>query len=299
MPIRRRGWPGTTDHHGSRPLRAGRTARHYRRTGLLLAPSLALCLMAASPAACRQTRPISCPIPRLPQPIPAAHRRIRPLGMPLIRPHTPAPSAGRTAEDCGASAIPVVHHHAAPRPSATPIPNLVFEVEPAEARVPLRNDAIAYLQPSKKSPQVEHLQAGKLVHVTGATRYFLQLKLKEGSTAYVLADDALLTVPADKIFRLTADTPVLARPNKWAKQLAEVHQGHDVHVVGVALNYMRIQDEERAGRLYQDSRPRIATSRQRFRRWCAACVRAGQLLIRKSPARWRQKSNRPRAGRSR
>jgi hypothetical protein len=34
---------------------------------------------------------------------------------------------------------------------------------------------------------------------------------------------------------------VLARPNKWSKQLAEVHQNHDVHVVGVALDYMRIR----------------------------------------------------------
>jgi hypothetical protein len=69
----------------------------------------------------------------------------------------------------------------------------------------------------------------------------VQVKLKNGSVAYVLADDAYLTVPADKIFRLTSDTPVLERPNKWAKQLAIVHQGHDVHVVGVALSYMKIQ----------------------------------------------------------
>jgi uncharacterized protein YgiM (DUF1202 family) len=114
-------------------------------------------------------------------------------------------------------------------------------VEPASGRVPLRHDTIAYLQPSKESPQLAQLQAGKLIRVSGATRFFLQVKLNDGRTAYILSDDALLTVPADKIFRLTSDTPVLARPNKWAKELAEVHQGHDVHVIGVALNYMRIQ----------------------------------------------------------
>ena len=153
--------------------------------------------------------------------------------------NTPEPSAN--AGTATGTAAPIVHHHAVPRPNATPIPNLAFELEPASGRVPLRNDTIVYLQPSKDSPQIGQLRAGQLVRVTGATRFFLQLKLANGRTAYILSDDASLTVPADKIFRLTSDTPVLARPNKWAKQLAEVHQGHDVHVVGVALNYMRIQ----------------------------------------------------------
>jgi hypothetical protein len=167
-----------------------------------------------------------------------------PATPPPVR-HTTAPSAAAPSNQEGSEAAappaPVVHHHATPRPNATPIPNLVFEVEPAEARVVLHNDTTAYLQPSKMSPLVEQLQAGKSIHVTGATHYFLQAKLKNGSVVYVPADDAYLTVPADKIFRLTSDTPVLERPNKWAKQLAMVHQGHDVHVVGVALSYMKIQ----------------------------------------------------------
>jgi hypothetical protein len=151
-----------------------------------------------------------------------------------------APSASEEPENAAPPA-PVVHHHATPRPSATPIPNLVFEVEPCDARVLLRNDADAYLQPSKQSPIVEQLQAGKFVHATGMTHFFLQIKLKNSSVAYVLADNAYLTVAADKIFRLTADAGVLTQPNKWAKQVAIVHQGHDVHVIGVALSYMKIQ----------------------------------------------------------
>ena len=139
-----------------------------------------------------------------------------------------------------ASSAPIVHHQA-PRANATPIPNFVFDVEPADARVILRSDAAVYMQPSKMSPIVEQLQTGQPMHVTGSTHYFLQIKLKNGSVGYVLSDDAYLTVPADKIFRLTSTTPVLERPNKWAKQLATVHQGHDVHVVGVALDYMKIQ----------------------------------------------------------
>ncbi|HEX4209743.1 MAG TPA: hypothetical protein VHY56_05085, partial [Candidatus Binataceae bacterium] len=140
-----------------------------------------------------------------------------------------------------ASPAPIVHHHPSPRASSTPIPNLVYEVEPADSRLLLRADTTAYLQPSKMSPVVEQLQAGKFLHVTGATHYFVQAKLKNGSLAYVPSDDVYLTVPADKIFRLTSDTAVLDRPDKWAKQVAIVHQGHDVHVVGVALTYMKIQ----------------------------------------------------------
>jgi len=232
------GWPASV--HKRLPELCARPERFTRRDRWLIAPALALCVMAASSVyaadapdlmpdtAIAPAEPVSAPANAAPRH--ASHPA-----------HTPTPSAGTNAE-AGSSAVPPpAHHHAAPRSSPTPIPNLVFEVEPAEARVPLRNETVAYLQPSKDSPQVEHLQPGQLVHVTGSTRYFLQLKFKEGSTAYILADDALLTVPADKIFRLTSDTPVLARPNKWSKQLAEVHQGHDVHVVGVALNYMRIE----------------------------------------------------------
>jgi hypothetical protein len=155
-------------------------------------------------------------------------------------PRSTAPSNNEGTEAAAPTAA-IVHHHLVPRPSATPIPNLVFEVEPGDARVLIHNDTTAYLQPSRMSPVVEQLQAGKFIHVTGSTHYFLQAKLKNGSVVYVPADDAYLTVPADKIFRLTSDTPVLERPNKWAKQLAIVHQGHDVHVVGVALSYMKIQ----------------------------------------------------------
>jgi len=157
-----------------------------------------------------------------------------------VSPGNSAPSGGDETETA-APAPRVVHHHAIPRPNATPIPNLVFEVEPAEARLLLRRDTEAYLQPNKLSPTIAQLSGGNFVNATGVTRFFVRIKLKSGAVAYVLDDDLVLTVPADKIFRLTADTPVLAQPNKWAKPIAEVHQGHDVHVIGVALSYMKIQ----------------------------------------------------------
>ena len=40
---------------------------------------------------------------------------------------------------------------------------------------------------------------------------------------------------------LTHDASVLDKPNRWGKKVAEVHQSKNVHVVGIALNYMRIR----------------------------------------------------------
>ena len=67
------------------------------------------------------------------------------------------------------------------------------------------------------------------------------LKLKSGATAYVPMTAVELARPTDKIFRLTKDTPVLSAPNHSSKRLAEVHDGHEVHVVGTSMNYMKIR----------------------------------------------------------
>jgi hypothetical protein len=40
---------------------------------------------------------------------------------------------------------------------------------------------------------------------------------------------------------LTQDAAVLEAPNHWARKLAEVHRSHNVHVIGLALNYMQIR----------------------------------------------------------
>ena len=77
--------------------------------------------------------------------------------------------------------------------------------------------------------------------VTGSTHYFLRVKLKNGEEGYVLAEAVAVDTPADKIFMLTHDAPVLDAPNHWGKKLSEVHQGHAVHVVGIALSYMKIK----------------------------------------------------------
>ena len=116
-----------------------------------------------------------------------------------------------------------------------------FEVEPAHAVVKLNNDTAVLAQPDKGSRQIGQAQAGKFIDVTGSTHYFLQVKLKSGETGYIEPAAAELVKPTDKIFTLTSDSAVLEKPNKWSKKVSEVHKGHNVHVIGVALGYTKIR----------------------------------------------------------
>jgi hypothetical protein len=50
-----------------------------------------------------------------------------------------------------------------------------------------------------------------------------------------------LTRSQDKILRLSADAAVLSQPNRYGKKLSEVHQGHDVHGIGMSMNYVKIR----------------------------------------------------------
>jgi hypothetical protein len=115
------------------------------------------------------------------------------------------------------------------------------EIEPADARLKVIQDAPVYSSPSKSSKHLEQLTPGKFVTVTGAARSYLQVRLKSGQTGYIDPSAVELVKPVDKVFVLTHDAGVLDKPNRWGKKLAEVHQTHNVHVVGLALNYMRIR----------------------------------------------------------
>ncbi|MGO9605980.1 MAG: hypothetical protein ACLQAT_21750 [Candidatus Binataceae bacterium] len=118
---------------------------------------------------------------------------------------------------------------------------LKFEVEPAQARVKLLTDTPVLAEPSKSSKHIQTAQAGKMIYVTGSTHYFLQVGLKSGQTGYIEPSAVELVRPTDKIFALTSDAAVLDKPNRWGKKLSEVHKGHNVHIVGIALNYMKIK----------------------------------------------------------
>ena len=60
-------------------------------------------------------------------------------------------------------------------------------------------------------------------------------------SGYVQQKDAHMVKPTDKIFMLTKNAAVRADANKWSKKLSEVHRGHNVHVIGIALNYVKIR----------------------------------------------------------
>ena len=134
---------------------------------------------------------------------------------------------------------------AAPRhPAAHAAANagaLKFDLEPAQALVKITHETPVFVEPANTSKIWEKTQVGKFIDVTGSTHYFLQVKLKNGRVGYIDPAAVELVRPTDKIFTLTSDAAVLERPNKWSKKLSEVHKGHQVHVVGVALNYTRIR----------------------------------------------------------
>jgi hypothetical protein len=147
------------------------------------------------------------------------------------------PSSGVPPEPSeeGVTAVPAPRHHASSMSARAPA------IEPAAARLKVLEAAPVYSAPTKRARKIEQLTPEKFVEVTGSTHYYLQVKLKSGETGYIDPSAVELIKPADKVFVLTHDAGVLDKPNRWAKKLAEVHQGHNVHVIGISLNYMQIR----------------------------------------------------------
>ena len=139
------------------------------------------------------------------------------------------------------TSAPAARSKPAVRHRPTRVSTRESEVEPAKARLKLLEDTWVYSAPSKKSKQLEHVTKDKYVNVTGSTHNYLQVKLKDGQTGYLDPAAVSLVAPTDKVFVLTHATPVLDQPNQFGKKLAEVHKTHNVHVVGLALNYMKIR----------------------------------------------------------
>jgi hypothetical protein len=154
----------------------------------------------------------------------------------------PPASSGASTPIAAKSPAPAAAHHAASvSHHAKPASYSAPTVEPASAMLKLRKDSWAYARPTTSAPPVEQVHSGKFVKVTGTTRSYVQVKLKSGTTAYVPVSAVEMTRPADKVFQLTHDASVMSEPNRWGHKLAEVHRGHSVHVVGIALNYVKIK----------------------------------------------------------
>ena len=153
-------------------------------------------------------------------------------------PGTPSAPAGASLLYVPAPAAkPPVHHASRKSKNSVREP----EIEPAQARLKLLQSVPVYSAPAKSSKHIAQVSQDNFVIVTGSTHYYLQVKLKNGQTGYIDPSAVELVQPTDKVFVLTHDAGVLEKPNRWAKKLAEVHQGRNVHVVGLALNYMKIR----------------------------------------------------------
>jgi len=154
-------------------------------------------------------------------------------------PEPPSVPAPPRATSIGAPAPASAINAAAPAPRFHPISN--FEVEPAAAKLKVIKTAWIYASPTTTDRKIEHVEAGTEVAVTGATRHWLRLKLHDGRTGFIEQSAVVMVKPADKLFVLTHNTPVRADPTRWGAPIAEVHQGHNVQVIGVALNYLKIK----------------------------------------------------------
>jgi hypothetical protein len=162
----------------------------------------------------------------------------------------PAPEAAPPAEVApppeAAPAPAPVHHkkrvrHRRRRYHAKP-PEVETLVEPASARLKVKTvGAPIYARASKRSEQIGTLGADKYVQVTGSTKSYLQVQLKDGRTGYIEPSSVYMVTPYDKQFLLTADSAVFSAPNEFADKVAEVHRGKYIHVIGQALSYLKIR----------------------------------------------------------
>ncbi|HEY2106988.1 MAG TPA: SH3 domain-containing protein [Candidatus Binataceae bacterium] len=126
------------------------------------------------------------------------------------------------------------HHAKAPEVETT--------VEPANARLKVQSSgAPIYARGSRRSEQIGTLSADKYVQVTGSTKSYLQIQLKDGRVGYIEPSAVDLVKPYDKQFLLTADSPVFTAPNQFAQKVGEVHRGKYIHVIGQALSYVQIR----------------------------------------------------------
>ena len=158
-----------------------------------------------------------------------------------------APPEGAPAEvapppEAPPAPAPVHHRRTRKRRRHARTPEVETTVEPANARLKVKSSgAPIYARGSTRSEQIGTLNADMYVQVTGSTRSYLQIQLKDGRTGFIEPSSVDLVTPFDKEFRLTADSPVYSAPNQFAQKVAEVHRGKYIHVIGHALSYVQIR----------------------------------------------------------
>jgi hypothetical protein len=171
-----------------------------------------------------------------------------PEAAPPPSPETAPPSPPEGAPPATTAPAPA-HHHRKKRSRtrrhrrhAKAEPVIENSVEPATARLKVKTaGAPIYAKASNQTEQIGALSLDKYVQVTGSTKSYLQVQLKDGRVGYIEPASVDLVKPYDKQFLLTADSPVYSAPNQEGNKVAEVHRGRYVHVIGQALSYLRIR----------------------------------------------------------
>ncbi len=214
-----------------------RSSRLESRLARVIA-AIVVCSMVGIASVAVAQVPAAAPAPAAPAP--AAPVVAAPAPAPVAAPaEVPAPVATAAPAPIATTARPKS------KPKAKPKHHIVVEtsdeVEPAHALVKLKDDTWVYSRPNQSSHHVAQVHMDKFVNVTGSTHYYLRVQLKGGKVGYITPESVELTRPMDRTFFLTSDSPVYNRPNRWGRKVSEVHKGHAVHVVGVALEYMKIR----------------------------------------------------------
>jgi hypothetical protein len=189
----------------------------------LLSVFLVLIVLAPLPSLAQTSEPA---VPAAPSPEVAPPDTAPPAPSPI---HAPVHHKKRTVKK---------HHkgHKATEPAVE------TTVEPANARLKVTTaGAPIYERASRPSEQIGTLSNDKFVQVTGSTRSYLQVQLKDGRIGYIEPSAVAMVTPYDKQFLLTANSPVFSVPNQSGEKLSEVHRGKYIHVVGQALSYLKIR----------------------------------------------------------
>lgn len=185
--------------------------------------------------------------PALPTPLAAAPastpRLPEPISEPIASPATPNPAASPAAArapEAGVSA------KAAPSGSerAAPAGRRIYRplVEPADARLRLVRDAWARTEPDPRSRTVERVRKRMYVLVTGLTADYVRVSLlkRGGETAYVPNSAVALVRPADKRMTLITRATLREKPYRYSRHSGTLPAGTTVHIVGVAVNYLKV-----------------------------------------------------------
>jgi hypothetical protein len=113
--------------------------------------------------------------------------------------------------------------------------------ESTHAMLKLKKDLGADAHWATANLTLERVRTGKSIDLPGSSRHYVRVKLKNRATGHVPISVAEVVRPTDRILRLSTDAAVVSEPNRDGEKLSEVHRGHDVHAIGVSVDYIKVR----------------------------------------------------------